>query len=547
MNTARLSNGASHNDLFRYTSGRWVYNEPLRLAERHLEFDVFALKRIITATFDHPASDIVKFFKLSEGGYNRVFQANFADGKCVIARLPYPSTTPEQYTIASEAATLNYLRLHGICTPDVYAWSSTKENSVGAEYIIMEKLSGTPLGDKWYSMTPKEQYGVMKQIVELETRLMSLKFPACGSIYCQTDLPQEKNIPLSDENAGEFCLGPIAHYSWWHDERSTLNIDRGPFLSSTDIFRAVGDRELAWTKNYAKPRLPYERLYREIYDFSRVSPESHIGNLSDYLHMARCLGFKAGTSLDRPVMRHPDLQLSNILVSDSNEIVGLIDWQHCSILPLGLAAGIPKHFQNYGDPDSEQLKEPQLALPSDYDSLPDSEKICVRETFRKRLIHFLYAAFTKRMDEDHYDPIFDNSVILHQRLFKSAGSPWEGDSITLKADMVRAIQSWSTLSSTDCVGHGKATCSVPPVSYSEQVTRDTLKLDARQKEADVAMEQMQEVLGVDVLGWVPNDAYETAKKQAREMKNKMLEVAGTPSDVTGVQDHFPFDDFDETA
>ncbi|KAI9923505.1 Phosphotransferase enzyme [Aspergillus wentii] len=495
METAHLSNGASHNDLFRYTSGRWVYNEQLRFAERYLKFDVFALKRIIAATFDRPASDIVKFFKLSEGGFNRVFQANFADGKCVIARLPYPSTTPEQYTIASEAATLNYLRLHGICTPDVYAWSSTKENPVGAEYIIMEKLSGTPLGDKW--------------------------FPACGSIYYQRDLPQEKSIPLSDENAA--------------------------VLSSTDIFRAVGERELAWSKDYAKPRLPYERLYREIYDFRHASPESHIRNLSDYLNMAHCLGFKAGTSLDRPVMRHPDFQPNNILVSNSNEIVGLIDWQHCSILPLGLVAGMPKHFENYGDPDSEKLKEPQLVLPSNYDSLPDSEKICVRETFRKRLIHFLYAAFTKRMNEDHYNAIFDNSVILHQRLFKSAGSPWEGDSITLKADMIRAIQSWPTLSSTDCVGYGKVTCSVPPVSYSDQVTRDTLEFDARQKEADVAMEQMQQVLGVDVLGWVPNDEYATAKKQAREMKNKMLEVAETPSDVTGVQNHFPFDDFDETA
>lgn len=42
-------------------------------------------------------------------------------------------------------------------------------------------------------------------------------------------------------------------------------------LLSTDIFRAVGERELAWTKQYAKPRLPHERLYRETYNFRRVS------------------------------------------------------------------------------------------------------------------------------------------------------------------------------------------------------------------------------------------------------------------------------------
>lgn len=79
------------------------------------------------------------------------------------------------------------------------------------------------------------------------------------------------------------------------------------------------------------------------------------------------------------------------------------------------------------------------------------------------------------------------------------------------------------------------------------MTRDILELDGQQKEADLAIVQMHRFFGVDVLGWVPNDDYETAKKQAREMKDKMLEVAETPSDKAGVQDHFPFDEFDETA
>lgn len=76
--------------------------------------------------------------------------------------------------------------------------------------------------------------------------------------------------------------------------------------------------------------------------------------------MVPFLGFGPRTTLHRPVMRYPGFQPNNILVSETNEIVGLIDWQHCSILPLGLAAGIPKHFQNYGDLDSEELTENTL-------------------------------------------------------------------------------------------------------------------------------------------------------------------------------------------
>ncbi|KAL3496060.1 hypothetical protein BJX62DRAFT_232935 [Aspergillus germanicus] len=363
-------------------------------------------------------------------------------------------------------------------------------------------------------MTPKEQHKIMKQIVE-------------------------ESIPLPDYRDREFCIGPIAHYSWWHEERATLETDRGPWSSSNDIFRAAGRRELKWAKTYAKPRVPYERLYREIYDFRQVSPESHIQNLSDYLKLAQCLGFKPGNPLDRPVMRHPNFQPNNILVSKSNEIVGLIGWQHSSILPLGLAAGIPSHFQNYGDPDSERLAEPQINLPPDFDSLDPSEQSSIRETMRKRLVHFLYATFTKRLNEEHYSAIVDQPVILHQRLFKAAGTPWEGDSITLRAEMIRATQNWQTLFTEDSINSDKGTCTAPPFQYPDTVIQNTLQVDTQQKEADTAVEEMRDILNVDVL--------EAAREKAGQIKGRMLEVAETPRDVTAVQEHFRFDDFDEKA
>lgn len=171
-------------------------------------------------------SDVASFGKLAEGGFNRVFEAVFNDGKRVLARLPYPSTMPKHYAVASEVATMDFLRLQGIRTPKVHAWSSTQNNGVGSEYIIMWRLDGQPLGATWYSLTSKQQHKVIKQIVELETRLMSLDFPACGSIYYQKDLHSERKTPLSGQK--EFCIGPIAHYSWWHGERSRLDLDRGP-------------------------------------------------------------------------------------------------------------------------------------------------------------------------------------------------------------------------------------------------------------------------------------------------------------------------------
>lgn len=281
--------------------------------------------------------------------------------------------------------------------------------------------------------------------------------------------------------------------------------------------------------------------------FFRVSPDSHISDLSDYLTLVPHLDFKAGASLHRPVMRHPDLQQNNILMSDTNEIVGLIDWQHSTVLPMGLAAGMPKHFQNYGDPDSESLREPQLDLPSNYDSLLPSEQASIRETTRKRLVLFLYAAITQRLNKEHYDAIFDHSTILRQRLLQSAGMPWEGDLATLRAEMIRTIQNWPELAAADSLAGESKTCSEPPIEYSDKIVQETLDLDAQQKEADVAMEEMRDILGVDIFGWVPNDNYGAAKEMAGVMKAKMLEMAETPRVLSEVEDHFPFDDFDEHA
>jgi hypothetical protein len=98
----------------------YSYNEYLHLAEYYLQFNVPALLNIITAISSYITSDIISFSKLAKGGFNYLFQATFRDGKHIITRLPYPSTVPKHYIVTSEAATLDYLQLHGFPTLEVY-------------------------------------------------------------------------------------------------------------------------------------------------------------------------------------------------------------------------------------------------------------------------------------------------------------------------------------------------------------------------------------------------------------------------------------------
>lgn len=173
-----------------------------------------------------------------------------------------------------------------------------------------------------------------------------------------------------------------------------------------------------------------------------MSPVVHAQRLSEYLQLMPHLNLPSTHRFARPVLRHPDFSPNNILVNASHEIVGIIDWQHATVLPLCLCAGIPKHFQNWGDLQSETLAKPEAKLPDNFDELSPDEQNNLQEIMRKRLVHFYYAAYIMRRMPDHFDALRDENAMLRAKLFDRAGAPWEGDSLSLKHAIVQAQRNW---------------------------------------------------------------------------------------------------------
>jgi hypothetical protein len=60
--------------------------------------------------------------KLAEGGFNRTFVIALRGGRQVVARVLYPVTAPNYYAVASEVATIEYLRSCGIPAPGIYGY-----------------------------------------------------------------------------------------------------------------------------------------------------------------------------------------------------------------------------------------------------------------------------------------------------------------------------------------------------------------------------------------------------------------------------------------
>ncbi|CDM27028.1 Protein kinase-like domain [Penicillium roqueforti FM164] len=510
----RMSSMSSNSDLFEYTSGRFLFNEKLRRAERCIQFDVDALVRAACHSVGRRLDGVASITKLAEGGFNRVLQLTFNDGYAVLARLPYKTTIPKHYVVASEAATLTHLRAHGVPAPKVLAYSPDQTNPVRTEYILLERLEGIPLSDQWFSMDTKTRVKIMRQIVNMERRFMSIHFPASGSLYYRRDLDSSQHfIPISDD----IVVGPTVQHEWWYQERASLEVDRGPWTTFSAYFEAPAKREIEFYKRFGKPRLHVERYLREIYQFQSLSPILYQYLLANYLKLAPYLDVLSGR---------------------------VIDWQHAVILPLCLCAGIPEHFQNWGDPLSETLSKPEVKLPANFDQLSDKEQETVQETMRRRIVHFYYTALTMKSLPDHFDAIRTENYMLRAKLFHHAQAPWEGDSTSLKYVMLQVLKNWPM--SLD--GGAQTRSAECPIHFSEEEIQKC-SADYRQEQEKLReLGEMRDLIGTDALGWVSDeDELERSRAVIQSIKDGLMEYSSTDMEKTAVLSHFPFDDHEEKA
>lgn len=286
--------------------------------------------------------------------------------------------------------------------------------------------------------------------------------------------------------------------------------------------------------------MPFERMYRDITDFKKSEPQEYIQSLENYMQVAAHLVPKEEW-LCKPTLRHPDLNPNNIFVSDDFEILGIIDWQHSKALPIFLHAGIPGPFQNYGDSESEDLVKPQL--PADLDEMDEDDREEEAEQYRRRHVHFCYVGATATKNECHFDALMHEGGLFRRKIFEHAGEPWEGNSIPLKADLIRLTRHWSDLVAGDTPQDGLLpSC---PLTFEEEESEKVLQGALEQEEADGQLEIVRNAVGVGIDGWVSNDGYDEAVAVAARMKAEALDNAEDDSEREIIMKYWLFDDFDE--
>ena len=100
-------------------------------------------------------------------------------------------------------------------------------NAAETEYIFMGFVEGIQLSNIWFNLEEEDIISISRQFAELESKTMSVTFPAGGgSLYYDKDLKEKvvgrPSIPLEDER---FCVGPDTRLPLWFGRRSQLNVD----------------------------------------------------------------------------------------------------------------------------------------------------------------------------------------------------------------------------------------------------------------------------------------------------------------------------------
>src|SRR5208282_3909650 len=104
-----------------------------------------------------------------------------------------------------------------------------------------------------------------------------------------------------------------------------------------------------------------------------------------------------------------------------------------------------------------------------------------------------------------FDAMSSSGIVLRNKIYENAGRPWEGDSISLKANLIQCAAQWADISSKD-LPH----CIKGPLNYSPSEVDQCLQLDAKQRDAESSSQRLRDFIGVNIDGWVPIEEYDDA-------------------------------------
>ncbi|KAK4235740.1 altered inheritance of mitochondria protein 9 [Achaetomium macrosporum] len=296
------------------------------------EPNIRAVKRVCRRHMgiaDDAPDDALDVAFLADGAFNKLYRIRSTQGQLVM-RVSLP--VDPRHKTRGEAATLQLVRRKtDIPVPQILAFDDSRSSEIGYEWLLMERMAGTPAHYRWRKMTMAQKENLTVRLADFQAQL--LRCGNCGDGFRGIGT---LGTVLERESRGILEPGPIVSSFFFSGDRYHYPISRGPFRSSHDWLQAqlnVIIKEhttaLAAAKNdddreYAESALRVARKLQRI--LHKIFPA--------IVHPP-----------ERTVVWHDDLSLRNILVDNNGSVTAVIGWECVSTMPRWVASQVPEFLR----------------------------------------------------------------------------------------------------------------------------------------------------------------------------------------------------------
>ncbi|KAI1390703.1 uncharacterized protein F4822DRAFT_441988 [Hypoxylon trugodes] len=235
------------------------------------------------------------------GSYNIVHIVQLGKRKFVI-RVPCTGwgagkTDTAARALESQVATMRLVARITWAVPEVYDYDATDQNAIGAPYICMSFVSGTPVSEVWFKYPEGWEreifrFNILRTLTEVMAQFSKLSFDRIGSVVW---------------NGTKFTASRPC-YDWKENEDGTVGIvSSGPFDSVQDYLKAN----------------------------SKESTGDEVWNAAETAIMVSAMRHSPilNSSTEGFVLSPPDFDSQNIMVDQCGNVIAIIDWDLAQTLP----------------------------------------------------------------------------------------------------------------------------------------------------------------------------------------------------------------------
>lgn len=329
------------------------------------------LRHGMKCTVHLPAAGQAAFNWDVVGGRNYHGSIVFEDGKAWLARfrLPNhnaPAVEERNFDRRSEFATYRFLADTGIPVPCVYGYADDEDpsNAVGAGYILVEKLAGSPLD--WQELTQAQKEKVMCQLADIYAQLEKHPLGALGRLQPSSSSTCEPEVgPAFFDYDSSGCLVPF-----------------GPFDNTDDYYKA-------WIQHKM-----------ELIKTGEIAPFAPLDQYLVYRSLLDCLPRNEQGPF---FLRHVDSRDANFLVDLDCNITGIIDWELAIVTAKVAAFQSPLLMYNLGELYHQGLSTPSEDEKRFAKILQEETKSHELSALAEQKLHFRVEQVVETSPEDGVD------------------------------------------------------------------------------------------------------------------------------------------------